>query len=48
MKLCFSTGGWPFSLQDSMRLAQEMRYDGLEITAKSLNNHVLHFETGIF
>ena len=36
MKLSFSTGGWPFSLEESMNLAREMNYDGLEISAKSL------------
>ena len=36
MKLSFSTGGWPFSLDESMNLAREMKYDGLEISAKSL------------
>ena len=37
MKLSFSTGGWPFSLEECASLAKEMRYDGLEITTESLN-----------
>ena len=37
MKLSFSTGGWPFSLDESMQLAREMNYDGLEISANSLD-----------
>ncbi|MBQ7656778.1 MAG: AMP-dependent synthetase, partial [Clostridia bacterium] len=36
MKLSFSTGGWPFSLDECASLAKEMRYDGLEISAESL------------
>ena len=36
MKLSFSTGGWPFSLEQCMNLAKEMRYEGLELSAKSL------------
>ncbi|MBQ7655684.1 MAG: sugar phosphate isomerase/epimerase [Clostridia bacterium] len=36
MKLSFSTGGWPFSLDECASLAREMRYDGLEISARSL------------
>ena len=36
MKLSFSTGGWPFSLKECMALCREMRYDGLEISAESL------------
>ena len=37
MKLSFSTGGWPFSLEECASLAMEMRYDGLEISTESLN-----------
>ena len=37
MKLSFSTGGWPFSLEECASLAKEMRYDGLEISTESLN-----------
>ena len=36
MKLSFSTGGWPFSLDEWMNQAKEMHYDGLEIAASSL------------
>ena len=36
MKLSFSTGGWPFSLDECMAMARDMRYDGLEISAGSL------------
>ena len=36
MKLSFSTGGWPFTLDECMDLARDIRYDGLEISAKSL------------
>ena len=38
MKLSFSTGGWPFSLDECASLAREMRYDGLEISAVSLDS----------
>ena len=38
MKLCFSTAGWPFSLTECLNLAQEMRFDGLEISSESLEN----------
>ena len=37
MKLSFSTGGWPFSLDECASLAKEMRYDGLEISSDSLS-----------
>ncbi len=36
MKLSFATGDWPFSLRQCMDLAREMRYDGLEISQRSL------------
>ena len=36
MKLSFSTAGWPFSLDECVRLARETRYDGLEIAYESL------------
>ena len=36
MKLSFSTGGWPFPFDACMNLAKEMRYDGLELSASSL------------
>ena len=38
MKLSFSTGGWPFSLDECASLAKEMRYDGLEISAEMGDN----------
>ena len=37
MKLSFSTHGWPFSLDECVNLAREMRYDGLELSAGSLD-----------
>ena len=37
MKLSFSTHGWPFSLDECVNLAKEMRYDGLELSAGSLD-----------
>ena len=37
MKLSFTTGGWPYSLEECMNLAREMQYDGLEISAGSLD-----------
>ena len=37
MKLSFSTHGWPFSLEECVNLAREMRYDGLELSAGSLD-----------
>ncbi|MBE5782465.1 MAG: AMP-dependent synthetase [Clostridiales bacterium] len=37
MKLCFATGGWPFSLEECMNLAQEMHYDGLELSVESFS-----------
>ncbi|MBR0227563.1 MAG: AMP-binding protein, partial [Clostridia bacterium] len=37
MKLSFSTRGWPFSLDECVNLAREMRYDGLELSAGSLD-----------
>ena len=36
MKLSFATGGWPFSLDECMEMARDMRYDGLEISVESL------------
>ena len=36
MKLSFATGSWPFSLEESIGKAREMRYDGLELSQESL------------
>ena len=36
MKLSFSTAGWPFSLDECVKMARDMRYDGLEIASSSL------------
>ncbi|NLD83718.1 MAG: AMP-binding protein [Clostridiales bacterium] len=36
MKLSFTTGGWPFSLEDCIARAREMRYDGIELSQESL------------
>lgn len=37
MKLCFATGRWPFSLEHCMHVAQEMRYDGLELSSARIS-----------
>ena len=36
MKLSFVTGGWPFSLEECIVQAKEMRYQGLELSTESL------------
>ncbi|MBR1586279.1 MAG: AMP-binding protein, partial [Clostridia bacterium] len=36
MKLSFATGSWPFSLDESISQAREMRYQGLELSQESL------------
>ena len=36
MKLSFATGGWPFCLDECMAAAQEMRYNGIELSQESL------------
>ena len=36
MKLSFATGGWPFSMDQSVQMALDMHYEGLEISAASL------------
>jgi len=40
MKLSFSTGAWPFSMDEAMQMALEMHYDGLEISAASLHKYL--------
>ena len=37
MKLSFSTGSWPFSLDDAMQMALEMGYEGLELSSASMH-----------
>ncbi|MBE5787886.1 MAG: AMP-dependent synthetase [Clostridiales bacterium] len=40
MKLSFSTGVWPFSMDEAIEMAREMHYEGLEISAASLHQYI--------